>query len=377
MNLGIDLIGTNLESGTKTFNINLFYEFLKNKNKNKDKINIFICQNYLKNIKYKKIPKNINLIIKPNFFNIDFVKIIWMQIILPFELIKLKVDKLYSPMNYCPLVCRFLKIQIILNIHSNLPWVYFHKMPGSTFKKILIKSLMHLSIISSDKIIVNSNFAKKELSKVLDIKLKKIFVNYLGVKDKNLKENKKDPKLYFNFRKKYALSISSCVRYHDFINILKAFKKIIKRKKNLKLVFITQVLDQKYYEEIQAYVSENFKKGEVYFFKNFSSNLVKKFYRNSLFYIFSSYCEVFGLTTLEAMKNKCPVLVSKSSALPEINGNAALYFDPSNDNEIYKQINKLIRDSFLRKLLISKGQKHVVKFKWSSTYSNLMKIIRN
>lgn len=377
MNLGIDLIGTNLESGTKTFNINLFYEFLKNKNKNKDKINIFICQNYLKNIKYKKIPKNINLIIKPNFFNIDFVKIIWMQIILPFELIKLKVDKLYSPMNYCPLVCRFLKIQIILNIHSNLPWVYFHKMPGSTLKKILIKSLMYLSIISSDKIIVNSNFAKKELSKVLDIKLKKIFVNYLGVKDKNLKENKKDPKLYFNFRKKYALSVSSCVRYHDFINILKAFKKIIKRKKNLKLVFITQVLDQKYYEEIQAYVSENFKKGEVYFFKNFSSNLVKKFYRNSLFYIFSSYCEVFGLTTLEAMKNKCPVLVSKSSALPEINGNAALYFDPSNDNEIYKQINKLIRDSFFRKLLISKGQKHVVKFKWSSTYSNLMKIIRN
>ena len=77
------------------------------------------------------------------------------------------------------------------------------------------------------------------------------------------------------------------------------------------------------------------------------------------------------------MKNKCPVLVSKSSALPEINGNAALYFDPSNDNEFYKQINKLIRDSFLRKLLISKGQKHVVKFKWSSTYSNLMKIIRN
>lgn len=375
MNLGIDLIGTNLESGTKTFNTNLLYEFLKNKNK--DKINIFICQNYLKNIKYKKIPKNINLVIKPNFFNIDFVKIIWMQIFLPFELIKLKVDKLYSPMNYCPLVCKFLKIQIILNIHSNLPWIYFRKMPGSTLKKILIKKLMYLSIVSSDKIIVNSNFAKKELSNALNIKSKKIFVNYLGVKDKNLKENKKDTKTYFNFKKKYILSISSCVRYHDFINILKAFKQIIKRKKNLKLVFITQVLDQKYYEEIQAYVVENFKKNEIYFFKNFNSNLIKKFFKYSLFYVFSSYCEVFGLTTLEAMKNKCPVLVSKFSALPEINGKAALYFNPSKDNEIYKQMNKLIRDSLLRKLLISKGQKHVVKFKWSSTYSNLMKIIRN
>ena len=124
-------------------------------------------------------------------------------------------------------------------------------------------------------------------------------------------------------------------------------------------------------------VDENFKKNEIYFFKNFNSNLIKKFFKYSLFYVFSSYCEVFGLTTLEAMKNKCPVLVSKFSALPEINGKAALYFNPSKDNEIYKQMNKLIRDSLLRKLLISKGQKHVVKFKWSSTYINLMKIIRN
>ena len=43
-----------------------------------------------------------------------------------------------------------------------------------------------------EPIIVNSNFAKKELSKVLDIKSKKIFVNYLGVKGKNLKDDKKD-----------------------------------------------------------------------------------------------------------------------------------------------------------------------------------------
>ena len=55
-------------------------------------------------------------------------------------------------------------------------------------------------------------------------------------------------------------------------------------------------------------------------------------------YIFSSYCEVFGLTSLEAMKNKTPVLISKCSAIPEINGKAALYFNPKNHKDIGKEI---------------------------------------
>ena len=372
MILGVDLVGTNIESGTKTFNINLLNQFLKKKYKNK--INIFICKNYLKYITAETIPKNINLIVKPNFLSINFLKIIWMQIIFPLELIKLRASKVYSPMNYCPLICKLFKIQIILTVHSNLPWIYFDKMPGSKLKNFFIKKMMQFSINASDKLIVNSKSAKKELSNILKIRSKKIFVNYLGVADQDLSNSKKISKINFNFNSKYILSVSSCVRYHDFYNILKAFKKI-NNKKKIKIVFIMQILDTKYYDEIKAYVDENFKKGEIYFFKNLRSSIIKKFYKNSFFYIFSSYCEVFGLTTLEAMQNKCPVLVSNFSALPEINGNAVLYFDPNNYNEIYNKMNKLIKNNNLRKLLINRGQKHVSKFKWSSNYNILMKII--
>ena len=372
MILGVDLVGTNIESGTKTFNINLLNQFLKKKYKNK--INIFICKNYLKYITAETIPKNINLIVKPNFLSINFLKIIWMQIIFPLELIKLRASKVYSPMNYCPLICKLFKIQIILTVHSNLPWVYFDKMPGSKLKNFFIKKMMQFSINASDKLIVNSKSAKKELSNILKIRSKKIFVNYLGVADQDLSNSKKISKINFNFNSKYILSVSSCVRYHDFYNILKAFKKI-NNKKKIKIVFIMQILDKKYYDEIKVYVDENFKKGEIYFFKNLRSSIIKKFYKNSFFYIFSSYCEVFGLTTLEAMQNKCPVLVSNFSALPEINGNAVLYFDPNNYNEIYNKMNKLIKSNNLRKSLINRGQKHVSKFKWSSNYNILMKII--
>ena len=136
-----------------------------------------------------------------------------------------------------------------------------------------------------------------------------------------------------------------------------------------------QILDHKYYNKIRTYVKENFDQKEVYFFHNLKDSQIKKFYRNSMFYIFSSFCEVFGLTTLEAMKNKSPVLVSNYSALPEINGKAALYFNPNNYNEIKNKMKRLIEDNNLRRLLKLRGQRHVNKFKWTSTFSNLMKII--
>ena len=116
MNIAIDLVGTNLGSGTKTYNTNFLNQLMKSKQQ--DQIYVFICNDYLKNITTKSIPKNILLKKKSNFLKINFLKIIWMQLIFPFELSLLNVEKLFSPMNYCPVFCRILKIKIILGIHS-------------------------------------------------------------------------------------------------------------------------------------------------------------------------------------------------------------------------------------------------------------------
>ena len=377
MNIAIDLIGTNLGSGTKTYNINFLKQLLKYDQR--DKIYIFLCGDYIKNISIKNIPKNILLKKKSNFLKIYFIKIIWMQFIFPFELILLNVDKVFSPMNYCPVFCRIMKIKIILCIHTNLPWIYFNKMPGSKIKNFFIKKFMEISIKYCDKLIVNSNFAKNEIINCLNLRDKKIEVVYLGADNDDKFEKIENKSIKnFNYESQYILCVSSCVRYHNFITILESFKNIsYKNKKNIKLVIVSQILDKKYFSEIEENISKNFNNNEIIIFENLDKENLKKFYKNALFYVFSSYCEVFGLTTLEAMSNNCPVLVSRSSALVEINNDSALYFHPDNQNDITEKMSNLIDNINLRQSLIIKGTNHVKKFKWSKTFKDTMAIILN
>ena len=381
MNIAIDMVGTNIGSGTKTYNIN-FCNYLLKEKIDEEKIYIFICKDYLKKINPIN-SKEIIFRIKSNFLNIPLIKIIWMQFIFPIELKFLRIQKLYSTMNFCPIILKFLNIKIILAIHSILPWKYFSYLPGSYFKKYFIRFFMEWSIKVSDKIIVPSNFVKYEINNILKINKDKIVSIYLGLdeiylENKNIREEEHRFVLKnFNYNQ-YILSVMSCTKYHNILNIIKAIKLIKKKGKFIhKIIFVSQILDQKYFDEIKQYINDNSLNNDIVFFHNLESKFLKRLYKFAEFYIFSSYCESFGLTSIEAMSQKIPVALSNKSSLPEINQDAVIYFDPDNIIEISECINKLINDEQLRNNLIFKSNSHFKKFQWSLTVNKTMKILRD
>ena len=142
MNTAIDMVGTNLESGTKTYNLN-FCKHLAQKKFNK-KIYIFACKDFVNELKISNL--NIKFITKPNILKITFLRILWMQIILPFELKIYKINQLYSPMNLSPLVLKLFRIRLVLALHTNLPWLFFSKMPGNIIRNYVTKLMMQFSI---------------------------------------------------------------------------------------------------------------------------------------------------------------------------------------------------------------------------------------
>lgn len=378
MTIAIDFVGTNLGSGTKTYNINFCNE-LSSLDLTQN-IKIFICKNYLKELS-REINENnqIEYVIKPNFLSITLLRLLWMQFIFPFQLKLMGIKKLYSPMNFSPLIAKFLNIKVILCLHSNLPWVYFDLMPGNLVRNFVTKKMMELSIKNCDLLIVVSQFAKKEIIEILKIDLKKIEVVYLNINKKyfSLVDNKKLIK-NFDYESKYILSVMSCVRYHNIINLLKAYKKLTSNLDfDIKLVLVLQILDKSYFLEIEKFIKSNFKENQIVIFSNLSSENLPNLYRYAELYVFTSYCEVFGLTSLEAMSQKTPVVISNKSSLPEINGNAAIYFDPDDIDEITNSLKMILMDNTLRQKLIEEGIAQLEKYNSNDNIKKTISIIKN
>ena len=83
---------------------------------------------------------------------------------------------------------------------------------------------MEISIYNCQTLIVNSFFAKNEISKILKINKDKIATIYLGINDKYLLQKEKNNFIKnFDYKQKYILSVLSCVRYHNIIKLLKSF----------------------------------------------------------------------------------------------------------------------------------------------------------
>jgi glycosyltransferase involved in cell wall biosynthesis len=83
--------------------------------------------------------------------------------------------------------------------------------------------------------------------------------------------------------------------------------------------------------------------------------------------VFPSLYEGFGLPVLEAMACETPVVTSRTSSIPEVGGDAALYFDPEDADEILAQIRRVLSDPALSAELRSQGLAQADRFSWART----------
>ncbi len=87
-------------------------------------------------------------------------------------------------------------------------------------------------------------------------------------------------------------------------------------------------------------------------------------YRGAIFFVYPSLYEGFGLPPLEAMSQGTPVIVSNTSSLPEVCGDAAAYVDPNDSDGIEKQMQILLHDAPRQTELGMKGFARVKQFSW-------------
>ena len=220
-------------------------------------------------------------------------------------------------------------------------------------------------IIKADRIITGSEYSKNELLEYIEYDADKIDVIYHGVDAENFKvysqleSNTLRDKL--TLPSKFILSVGSIEPRKNLLSLLKAYVLLDEQiKQEYKLVLVG--FKGWNNSEIMSLIQEE-KENVIY--AGYLSDLELAYaYNLASLFCYPSYYEGFGIPPLEAMACGTPVITSNVSSLPEVGGDAVLYCDPYDINDIQEKIEMLLSNEKLQDTLSQKGLLRAKLFSW-------------
>ncbi len=301
------------------------------------------------------------------------------QIKMPYLIWQEHLDLMHFPHFNVPILC---PVKFIVTIHD-LILTKFPTTRATTLGPFLYriknwayKAVIWLVVKQAKRIIAVSQFTKDDIIKQFKIKQDKIIVTYEGVANLTkgrdslftIKLDDKETILGYNINSPYLLYVGNAYPHKNLEGLIKVFAKLHKKQTNLFLVLVGK--EDYFYKRVKMYTKElglwREKQTDtpVIFPGYVPDAQLEILFKKAIAYVFPSFYEGFGLPPLEAMAKGCPVVSSNKSSMPEVLGNAAIYFNPDDEQEMQKQIERVIKDEELRKELVKKGYEQVKKYSW-------------
>lgn len=300
------------------------------------------------------------------------------QIVLPLQLYREKLDLMHFPHFNTPILYFG---RSIVTIHDITPFFFpGHKM-NSFFRKAAFRLVFRSSVKKAQKVIAVSGSTKHDISKHFGIAGEKIEVVYEGVEDNfkilpNRDKIREDLAIRYNIEKPFIFYVGVWRNHKNIVGLLKAFAWIKKDTGN-KYQLVLGGKEDPYYPEIQETIlSLGLDKDVVRPGFILNSELVL-FYNACSIFVIPSFYEGFGLVGLEAMASGVPVVSSNTTSMPEVLGDAALYFDPHNDKEMAGMMIKALSDQNIKLQMIEKGREQAKKYSWRRMAEKTHKIYLN
>ncbi len=396
MKIGIDASRANrvLRTGTEWYSFHLIKELAKIDKKNK-----YIL--YLD----KEPAEDLKEVVKHNKnFKFKLLKWPWSNFWtlgrLSLEMFFNSPNVLFVPAHGLPFFCpkkTITTVHDIAFVHESR--LYRRKKISSKIINFLVKvftigrygadSLDHLnwstkrSLKVAKKLIAVSNFTKSEiLNHYKKTNEDKIVVVSNGYDNSNYREINNEKKIKqvlskYGIQQPYFLYVGRLEKKKNTPNLLEAFS-ILKEDYPGLSIYLSLVGSASYgYDEVK-YVIEDF---------NLSSYInipgwildedMPYVYAGALAFIFPTKHEGFGIPVLEAMASGVPTAVSDLKVLREVAGDASLYFNYKNSQEIADVMIRLYNDKDLREEYIEKGLKQVTNFNWQKSAKETLSLIES
>lgn len=289
-----------------------------------------------------------------------------------------KIDLYLSPDGMMPLHPKVPTLNVIHDLnfeHASGNLKASHQRYMGHYFPLFARNATRLATVSS--------YSKKDIAETYGIPAEKIDVVYDGAHS-NYRPHSDDEKEAIRQRftdgHPFVIFISTILKRKNLANLLLAFDKVKEDKSNedLKLVVVgSRVWWQ---DELESAWNGMKHQSDVIFPGRVEPNDLSALLSAAEMLVYPSYFEGFGIPILEAMYAETAVIASRTTSMPEVGGDAVLYIDPSDIDDIAHAISRL-RDKTLRQEFIEKGRLQRQKFSWEITanllWDSMMKTIKS
>lgn len=234
-------------------------------------------------------------------------------------------------------------------------------------QKIYAKLVINAAVKRSDEVITVSIFSKDEIIKYTNGKHWKIQVVHNGVHQFTTESLNKNVNAAYNLPANYILFVGNVKPHKNLKTLLKAYLLLNDELKQQYKVVIVGKRDGFLTgdEELTRWINMKPEIQQNIVFTGYVANEdMDAVYKNASLFVFPSVYEGFGLPPLEAMLNNCPVIASSASSLPEVCGDAAIYFDPQNEIELCTKMTEVLTQKNISDAFVAKGQEQIKHFTW-------------
>lgn len=226
---------------------------------------------------------------------------------------------------------------------------------------------------AADKIIAISKQTADDIINLIDADPAKIEIVYQGC-DKIFHtpptiEQMQYVKEKYNLPDKFILNVGTIETRKNLVSVVKALAEL---PADVKLIALGRATP--YIEEVNNTIKNLGLQNRVLLIHNANFSDFPAIYKQAISITYVSVFEGFGIPVLEGLTIGTPVITSDISSMPEAGGDAAMYVNPQNPQEIASHINMLLSSPTIVESIIKKGKMHAEKFREEEVVKNVYEI---
>lgn len=263
------------------------------------------------------------------------------------------------------------KIKTVISMHDTIFMRYPEYYRADERERLEMS--FRKSCMTADKILAISRQTADDVIKFFNVPASKIEVVYQGCDREFYIRPSEDEiaaaKRKYSLPDKFILNVGKIEPRKNLLSVIRAMKEI---PQEYSLVAVGKPTH--YVRSIKAAIHELGMENRVRLILDPDFRDLPAIYASALITTYVSFFEGFGLPVLEALSCGTPVITSGTSSMPEAGGDAAMYVEPANVDEISRAIQLLINSPTSRKSMIEKGYLQAAKFREDIFAKNVYEI---